>query len=303
LVRQTIARLDPSAFELVQKLEQQDAPAREAAHRGSNRGAELGHTASRRLGGAGAGIARMRPGSSGHRMGIGAVVPHVRGTRGGASRSGVKAASPSRGLPRRRSRSRSARYRSRGTTPGLTGGRGHRSRSRGSRQRRSGRGVVVPRKESTTRGPAPRVVPPPKRDRPPPSTRPVVGAPPSRTPAAPSRTTSGRAPTSAARVPNGSAAHRKPTATPETQAAERAELERWLRGLDPSGVLTRYSPAVHREFSNLSEVAAALVEPTAEKKKSLLNWVEPSVFNLLGISSLGHKLMLAKGIAALRGHA
>jgi len=77
------------------------------------------------------------------------------------------------------------------------------------------------------------------------------------------------------------------------------ELDAWLLRIDRDGTLAHYGPALHREFANLSELAAALVQPRASRSKSVLSWVEPSVFEALGVRSLGHKLLIARGIAAL----
>eukprot|EP00929_Paragymnodinium_shiwhaense_P106260 TRINITY_DN7150_c0_g2_i1.p1 TRINITY_DN7150_c0_g2~~TRINITY_DN7150_c0_g2_i1.p1 ORF type:complete len:704 (-),score=238.63 TRINITY_DN7150_c0_g2_i1:161-2272(-) len=76
------------------------------------------------------------------------------------------------------------------------------------------------------------------------------------------------------------------------------ERDCWLRGLDESGSMERYADALKREFVNLREVAAAVVEePTPGK--SPLTCIEPAIFEALGVNSLGHRLLLAKAIIAL----
>lgn len=62
----------------------------------------------------------------------------------------------------------------------------------------------------------------------------------------------------------------------------------------------RYLPALRREFAGLQELAGALVSSPGEGK-SVLSCIEPTVFQTLGIESLGHRLLLAKGIVALAG--
>eukprot|EP00927_Polykrikos_kofoidii_P087217 TRINITY_DN9991_c0_g1_i3.p1 TRINITY_DN9991_c0_g1~~TRINITY_DN9991_c0_g1_i3.p1 ORF type:complete len:894 (+),score=182.90 TRINITY_DN9991_c0_g1_i3:76-2682(+) len=76
--------------------------------------------------------------------------------------------------------------------------------------------------------------------------------------------------------------------------------EEWLQRLDPKGSMLRYLPALRREFSTMAEVAAAYVQPPPGSKGVLAS-VEPTFFQALGVESLGHRLVLAKGILALNG--
>jgi len=78
------------------------------------------------------------------------------------------------------------------------------------------------------------------------------------------------------------------------------ELVQWLKGLDAAGALMRYVPALRREFTSLSEILAAYSEPAPGSHKPVLSCVEPSFFQALGVELLGHKLLLARGIASLR---
>jgi len=85
--------------------------------------------------------------------------------------------------------------------------------------------------------------------------------------------------------------------SPRRPAAD-DELSSWLAEIDTSGSMTKYLPALRREFANLQQVSAALVEKPYPGK-SVLSCIEPTVFQALGVESLGHRLVLAKGIAAL----
>lgn len=78
------------------------------------------------------------------------------------------------------------------------------------------------------------------------------------------------------------------------------EVGQWVQSLDAAGTLMRYLPALRREFAGLQELAGALVASPGEGK-SVLSCIEPTVFQTLGIESLGHRLLLAKGIVALAG--
>lgn len=77
------------------------------------------------------------------------------------------------------------------------------------------------------------------------------------------------------------------------------ELEEWLVGLDGGrGVMLQYLEPLRQEFGSLDQVAAAFIadSPTSG---SVVNCVDPLLFEALGVVSLGHKLMLAKGVQAL----
>jgi len=83
---------------------------------------------------------------------------------------------------------------------------------------------------------------------------------------------------------------------PKAQPA-RDEIDEWLAGLGNTGVMLRYSEAVHREFETVSELTAAIVDPAAKGIKI----AEPSIWATLGITSLGHKLSFSGGLRKLGG--
>lgn len=75
-------------------------------------------------------------------------------------------------------------------------------------------------------------------------------------------------------------------------------MENWLLSLDQGeGKLMQYLGALQRDFGSLAEVAAAAI-PDATGN-SVLNSVDPLIFEALGVQSLGHKLLVAKGVVAL----
>jgi len=59
--------------------------------------------------------------------------------------------------------------------------------------------------------------------------------------------------------------------------------------------MLRYSEALHREFSSIDELPVAIIDPNEKGIKI----VEPSVWQSLGITTLGHKLWFAKGLEKL----
>lgn len=73
----------------------------------------------------------------------------------------------------------------------------------------------------------------------------------------------------------------------------------WLRGLDNGhGALCRYFDVLRREFdADFSQIAAAKF-PTPISPGTLGS-IDPSFFEVLGVTSAGHRLLLAKGILAL----
>jgi len=77
------------------------------------------------------------------------------------------------------------------------------------------------------------------------------------------------------------------------------QLASWLVGLETkSGALEKYVPELQRNFSSLTQLREALVAPH-EQNRPVLDCIEPQVFDALGVQSLGHKLLIAKGIIAL----
>lgn len=85
------------------------------------------------------------------------------------------------------------------------------------------------------------------------------------------------------------------------EAEPESEIAGWLDTLDPGGGLRRYLPALRREFSSLAELSQAVMGPYVPGE-SVLVCVEPSLFEVLRVESMGHKLTLAKGMVALAGH-
>jgi len=85
---------------------------------------------------------------------------------------------------------------------------------------------------------------------------------------------------------------------PKTKASGDGEdsLEKWLRSLDGEGVMMKYSEALHREFNSISELSAAIVDPNAKGLKV----VEPTLWEILGIQTLGHKLFFSQGLKNLQ---
>jgi len=82
------------------------------------------------------------------------------------------------------------------------------------------------------------------------------------------------------------------------EAQEAKEVEQWLQGLDGGrGAMLRYLEPLQREFGSLAQVAAARLPAPAGS--SVLENVDAMIFEALGIQSLGHRLLLAKGIMAL----
>lgn len=72
----------------------------------------------------------------------------------------------------------------------------------------------------------------------------------------------------------------------------------WLSSLDSGrGTMMQYLQPLQQHFSDVSELTAVLLP--AEEGGSLLTRIDPRLFELLGISQLGHRLLLAKGILAL----
>ena len=79
---------------------------------------------------------------------------------------------------------------------------------------------------------------------------------------------------------------------------ELKELKEWLRQADDGkSTLLQYEAALLREFGSKQELAASINEATPGASK--VQRVDPAVFEILGVHSLGHKLMFAKAITAL----
>ena len=84
------------------------------------------------------------------------------------------------------------------------------------------------------------------------------------------------------------------------EAIPHNELEEWLRDVadDRKGTLLQYSEALVREFGSKQELAASIRKATPGA--SMVQRVDPAVFEALGVHLLGHKLMLVKAITALQ---
>ena len=95
---------------------------------------------------------------------------------------------------------------------------------------------------------------------------------------------------------------RAPTTSAVASAAgESEELARWLEGLDRGrGAMLRYKEPLMKEFSCLVQVAAAMVPMPPQD--GVVSSVDPVVYQALGIETLGHKLLFAKGVRALNGY-
>merc|ERR1712106_1164526 len=74
-----------------------------------------------------------------------------------------------------------------------------------------------------------------------------------------------------------------------TEGAEvRKELEEWLRSLDPGREsMLQYLDKLEEEFGDLHTLSLAV---SSVPGVSIVNCVDPVVFEALGIRSLGHKL-------------
>lgn len=88
---------------------------------------------------------------------------------------------------------------------------------------------------------------------------------------------------------------------PQDATAEQDEnskfFESWLLSLEPRGGMLQYLEPLVREFTDAHQLTASLV-PSGEGA-SVIAAVDPVIFEVLGVRSLGHRLMLAKGIVAL----
>ena len=75
-------------------------------------------------------------------------------------------------------------------------------------------------------------------------------------------------------------------------------LEAWLRELDAGrDTLLQFLEPLKREFGDLAQLAASVLPDPAGA--SVVDNIDPLVFEVLGARSLGHKLLLAKGICKL----
>jgi len=77
------------------------------------------------------------------------------------------------------------------------------------------------------------------------------------------------------------------------------DISVWLKSLDAAGSLLRYSPALIREFGNIFGLQSAMTDRPSAGGKSPLQCIEPELWKSVGVVSLGHRLLIAKGIVAL----
>lgn len=83
-----------------------------------------------------------------------------------------------------------------------------------------------------------------------------------------------------------------------SSGSQEKEMEAWLLSLDKDrGALLPYLGPLCREFGELRAVAAALLPKPSSS--SVVGKIDPLLWTTLGVESLGHRLLLAKGIVAL----
>merc|ERR1712232_1044751 len=89
------------------------------------------------------------------------------------------------------------------------------------------------------------------------------------------------------------------TAILEPQTEEEKPVWNWLKNLDHGrGALLEYFDVIRREFdADFAQIAAARL-PTPISPGTLGS-IDPSFFEVLGVTSAGHRLLLAKGIMQL----
>lgn len=77
-----------------------------------------------------------------------------------------------------------------------------------------------------------------------------------------------------------------------------AVMEEWIKSLDGGrGAMVRYLEPLRREFGDLNALAATVLPK--QTGGSVVGWIDASLWDALGVTALGHKLTLAKGIVAL----
>ena len=91
-----------------------------------------------------------------------------------------------------------------------------------------------------------------------------------------------------------------PRYPPPAWLVERASLDLWLSGLHPRGCLLVYGDAFSRHYGSLGAVARTW-RGGDPKGRSIVDAVDVGIWELVGISKTGHKLLVARGIAALNG--
>jgi len=91
----------------------------------------------------------------------------------------------------------------------------------------------------------------------------------------------------------------RPAAAAATEDARERELHEWLLALDGGkGALLRYLDVLKREFdSDFTQISAVrLAEPVAP---GIVGTVDPFFWEVCSVKTIGHRLLFAKGIAAL----
>ncbi|CAE7034590.1 unnamed protein product [Symbiodinium natans] len=202
--------------------------------------------------------------------------------------------SPKRSPVRLKSHSRSRRKRSR-------------SRRRDKDRRKSSHRRNSPRRSSPQRSPPSSRPPTPPRPRrwqedrkspsPPPLPRILIPVPkskqgvfrsPSKSPSPPPAPPPPRPAATAAPAPSTNTVH---------DEAE-AEIRRWLCGLDSGrGAMASYAKIITEEFGGVPALSACILPENP--KGSVIGRIDASLWEALDVKSLGHRLLLAKGILAL----
>lgn len=76
------------------------------------------------------------------------------------------------------------------------------------------------------------------------------------------------------------------------------EMEAWVMDLDSGrGAFMKYIDPLQREFGDLTALAACVLPKPISA--SVVGWIDSSLWPVLGVEALGHKLTFAKGICAL----
>lgn len=74
------------------------------------------------------------------------------------------------------------------------------------------------------------------------------------------------------------------------------EVEDWLTGLDGGrGALVAYGTVILEQFGSLEALSACVMSQDG----SVMSRVDASLWDVLNVKSLGHRLLMAKGICSL----
>jgi len=79
------------------------------------------------------------------------------------------------------------------------------------------------------------------------------------------------------------------------------KLLKWLKGLDNGkGAMIRFFDPLVSEFDgDLMQIAAAMKDSGEKSRCSLVETVDPMFWDVLGVETIGQKMLLARGIAKL----